>query len=66
MNRRGDMKRDHHPETLRVDRDIALREAATAFDRGDYDAEVMHYDNARQIERDIYAAELRYERRAKL
>lgn len=51
-----------HPETLRINRDLALREARWAFDRGDFDAEVRHYDNARQIERDIYAAELRAER----
>ena len=60
------MKREHHPETLRVDRDLALREAGKAFDRGDIDAEVMHYEKARQISQDIYHAETRYERRGEV
>jgi len=52
-----------HPETLRVDRDIALREAGKAFDRGDYDAEIRHYNNAKRIEQGIYHAETLAERR---
>lgn len=42
--------------------DAALRDALVANIRGDYDAEVRHYDRAREIQLDIYAAEMRAER----
>ena len=39
--------------------DAALRDALVANVRGDFDAEVRHYDRAREIQLDIYAAEVR-------
>lgn len=44
---------------MRVDMDIAIRDAGRAFDRGDFDAEIRHFRRADEIQLDIYAAEWR-------
>jgi len=44
-------------ETLRVDMNIALREAGRAFDRGDYREEERRYEEARDLQKRIYCAE---------
>ena len=55
-----------HPETLRISRDIALRDALVANIRGDIDAEIRHYDDAKRIEQGIYHAETLAARREEI
>lgn len=62
VKRRGRPVTRQPPRTaaeMRVDMDIAIREAGRAFDRGDFDAEIRHFRRADEIQLDIYAAEWR-------
>jgi len=49
-------------ETLRVDLDIAIRDAGRAFVRGDRDGERLHFERASRIEEAIFEVEARAER----